>query len=56
MPIKLYTVLDPELPSRLGFPITPNQFSVLLKNEVVESEPDQEQNLEDPKLTRAQRL
>ena len=59
MPIKPYTVTDSELPSVqpsvLGFPVTPNQFSILSEDEVTCSELGQDQTLEDPRQTRAQR-
>ena len=53
------TVSDSELPSVqpsvLGFPVTPNQFSILSEDEVICSELGQDQKLEDPRQTRAQR-
>ena len=59
MPIKLCIVLDLGLPSVqpsvLGFPVTPNQYSILSENEVVNSELGQDQSLKDPRRTRAQR-
>ena len=59
VPIKPCTVTDSELPSVqpsvLGFPVTPNQFSILSEDEVTCSELGQDQNLEDPRQTRAQR-
>ena len=58
MPIKPWTVLDSGLPSVqpsvLGFPVTPNQYSILSEDEVVNSELGQDQSLEDPRRTRAQ--
>ena len=56
------TRLPAEQPNILGFPVSQNQFRVqnqcqsLSENEVQESEFSQEQNLEDPRKTRAQRL
>ena len=59
VPIKPCTVSDSELPSVqpsvLGFPVTPSKFSILSEDEVANSEPGQDQNLEDPRQTRAQR-
>ena len=59
VPIKPCTVTDSELPSVqpsvLGFPVTPSQFSVLSEDEVTGAEPGQDQSLEDPRQTRAQR-
>ena len=59
LPIKPCTVSDSRLPliqpSILGFPVTPNQFTILSEDEVAESEPGQEENLGDPRSTRAQR-
>ena len=59
VPIKPCTVSDSELPSVqpsvLGFPVTPNQFSILTEDEVTNSELGQDQRLEDPGQTRAQR-
>ena len=59
MSIKPCTVLDSGLPSVepsvLGFPVTPNQYNILSEDEVVNSEPGQDQSLEDPRRTRAQR-
>ena len=59
VPIKPCTVSDSELPSVqpsvLGFPVAPNQFSILSKDEVTNSELGQDQRLEDPRQTRAQR-
>ena len=43
-------------PNVLGFPVSQNQFQMLSENEVQESEFSQEQKLEDPRKTRAQRL
>ena len=60
MPIKPCAISDLGLPlvqpSVLGFPVTTNQFNILSEYEFVESESGQEQNLQDPRLTRAQRL
>lgn len=60
MPIKPCTISDSGLSSVqssiLGFPITPNQFHILSEDEVAEPKPGQKQNLEDPRMTRAQRL
>ena len=51
VPIKPCTVLDLGLPSEqpsvLGFLVTPNRYSILSENEVVNSEPGQDQSLED---------
>ena len=59
MPIKPCIVSDSRLPSVqpsvLGFPVTPNQFSILSEDEVTCAELGQDQNLEDPRQTRAQR-
>ena len=59
VPIKPCTVTEAELPSVqpsvLGFPVTPSQFSVLSEDEATNSEPGQDQSLEDPRQTRAQR-
>ena len=59
VPIKPCTVSDSGLPSVqpsvLGFPVAPNQFSILSEDEVACSELGQDQNLEDPRQTRAQR-
>ena len=59
VPIKPCTVSDSGLPSVqpsvLGFPVTPTQFSILSEDEVANSEPGQDQTLEDPRQTRAQR-
>ena len=59
VPIKPCTVSDSELPSVqpsvLGFPVAPNQFSILSEDEVTNSELGQDQRLEDPRQTRAQR-
>ena len=59
VPIKPCTITDSELPLVqplvLGFPVTPNQFNILSKDEVACSELGQDQNLEDPRQTRAQR-
>ena len=43
-------------PNVMGFPVSQNQFQMLSENEVQESEFSQEQKLEDPRKTRAQRL
>ena len=51
-----YSILPAKQPNVLGFPASQNQFSILSENEVQESELSQEQNLEDPRKTRAQRL
>ena len=54
------TMEDSKLPVKqpevLGFPVSQNQFQRLSANEVQESEFSQEQPLEDPRKTRAQRL
>ena len=54
------TVEDSKLPANqpnvLGFPVSQNQYQILSENEVQESEFSEEQNLEDPRKTRAQRL
>ena len=59
VPIKSCTIRDSELPSVqpsvLDFPVAPNQFSILSEDEVVNSELGQDQSLEDPRQTRAQR-
>ena len=59
VPIKPCTITDSELPSVqpsvLGFPVAPNQFSILSEDEVTNSELGQDQKLEDPRQTRAQR-
>ena len=56
-PNKPCTVEDSILPAKqpnvLEFPTSQNQFSILSENEVQESELRQEQNLEDPRKTRA---
>ena len=54
------TMEDSRLPAKqpniLGFPVSQNQYQSLSENEVQESEFSKEQNLEDPRKTRAQRL
>ena len=49
------SILPAKQPNVLGFPVSSNQFQILSENEVQESELSQEQNLEDPRKTRAQR-
>ena len=48
--------LPAEQPKVLGFPVSQNQYQILSENEVQESEFSKEQDLEDPRKTRAQRL
>ena len=59
VPIKPCTVSDSGLPSVqpsvLGFPVAPNQYSILSEDEVTCAELGQDQSLEDPRQTRAER-
>ena len=50
------SILPAKQPNVLGFPVSQNQFQILSEIEVQKSELSKEQNLEDPRKTRAQRL
>ena len=50
------SILPAKQPNVLGFPVSQNQFQILSEIEAQESELTKEQNLEDPRKTRAQRL
>ena len=50
------SILLTKQPNVLGFPVSQNQFQILSGIEAQESELSKEQNLEDPRKTRAQRL
>ena len=50
------SILPAKQPNVLGFPVSQNQFQILLGIEAQEPELSKEQNLEDPRKTRAQRL
>ena len=50
------SILPEKQPNVLAFPVSQNQFQILSEIEVQESKLNKEQNLEDPRKTRAQRL